>query len=252
MISIIIAARNCADELRECLASIRFQTYNRCQVIVADGGSTDDTVKVIEASSDVISAWTSRPDRGVYDAWNRALDSVTERWILFMGADDRLYSPETLNIAAEALSKQPENVLISYGAVSYPRRDGPDMIVGEPWEIARDNIGIRMPIPHQAVFHRAQLFTGGRKFVTKFKIAADYEMILHAVSAGKVTHMPGFVVMRQGLEGMSSLRSNRLRILREYRAIQKAYGHAIKIPWVIAALKGIFWSLAAAVSSKKR
>ena len=252
MITIIIATLNCADELRECLASIRSQTFNKCQVIVADGGSTDDTVSVIEASTDVISVWTSRTDGGVYDAWNCALDSVSEDWILFMGADDRLYSPETLDIAVEALSKLSENVLVSYGTVSYSRRDGPEMIVGESWEKALTNIGTRMPIPHQAAFHRAQLFEGGKKFLTKFKIAADYEMILHAASAGEVAHMPGLVVMRQGSEGMSSLRSNRLRILTEYRSIQKAYGHTIKILWVIAALKGVFWRLATAVSLKKR
>lgn len=183
MITIIIATLNCADELRECLASIRSQTFNKCQVIVADGGSTDDTVSVIEASTDVISAWTSRTDGGVYDAWNCALDSVSEDWILFMGADDRLYSPETLDIAVEALSKLSENVLVSYGTVSYSRRDSSEMIVGEPWEKALTNIGARMPIPHQAAFHRAKLFEGGKKFVTKFKIAADYEMILHAASA---------------------------------------------------------------------
>lgn len=169
-----------------------------------------------------------------------------------MGADDRLYSPETLDIAVQALSKLPENVLVSYGTVSYSRRDCPEVIVGESWEKALTNIGTRMPIPHQAAFHRVQLFAGGRKFVTKFKIAADYEMILHAASAGEIAHMPGLVVMRQGLEGMSSLRSNRLRILREYRAIQKVYGYDVKIPWITAALKGVFWSLVTAISSKRR
>ena len=252
MIAIIIATLNCADELKDCIASIRSQNFNKCQVqvIVADGGSTDDTVTVIEASTDVISAWTSRADGGVYDAWNRALDRVSEEWILFMGADDRLYSPETLENAASGLSKLSKNVLVSYGTVSYCRRDTPEVIVGEPWEKALTNIGTRMPIPHQAAFHRAKLFEGGRRFDTRFKIAADYEMILHAASAGEIMHMPGLVVMRQGLEGMSSLRSNRLRILREYRAIQKDYGHAVKIPWIIAALKGTFWSFVTAVWSK--
>lgn len=251
LITIIIATRNCADDLRGCISSIRCQNYKKYKVIIADGGSTDQTLDIIKENIDLIYSWTSSPDKGVYDAWNRALDGVDEGWVLFMGADDRLYTPETLDIAVEALSELSENVLVAYGTVSYSRRDGSERIVGESWAKASTNIGTKMPIPHQAAFHRAQLFEGGRKFVTKFKIAADYEMILWSASTGEIAHMPGLVVMSQGLEGMSSLRSNRLRILREYREIQKAYGYTVTIPWIIAVLKGIFWSLLTAGSSKK-
>lgn len=46
-IDIIIPTLNCAGALRECLESIMLQDYGgRVRVIVADGGSTDETVKV--------------------------------------------------------------------------------------------------------------------------------------------------------------------------------------------------------------
>lgn len=46
LISFIIPTLNCASALRLCLASIKKQKYQHYEIIIADGGSKDDTLKI--------------------------------------------------------------------------------------------------------------------------------------------------------------------------------------------------------------
>ena len=43
LVSIVIPTLNCPENLKECLESIKNQTYSNIEVIVVDGHSTDNT-----------------------------------------------------------------------------------------------------------------------------------------------------------------------------------------------------------------
>lgn len=49
LVSIVVACYNTAPYVRECLESLRRQTYDKIEVIVVDDGSTDDTASIVEA-----------------------------------------------------------------------------------------------------------------------------------------------------------------------------------------------------------
>ncbi len=61
-LSIVISTYNCAGTLQACLDSIFEQTYPGIEIVIADGGSTDGTLAVIEANSARIGAWKSAPE----------------------------------------------------------------------------------------------------------------------------------------------------------------------------------------------
>src|SRR5262245_53799273 len=86
LVTIIIGVRNGAATLARCLDSIAAQTLTSRETIVMDGASTDGTVGLLKARADV--QWRSEPDRGLYDAWNKALRLRRGAWVLFLGADD--------------------------------------------------------------------------------------------------------------------------------------------------------------------
>ena len=88
-ISVVIAVYNGAQTIQRALDSIFEQTYRDLEVVVIDGGSTDGTQAILEHNASQIAYWVSEPDRGVYNAWNKALDHVTGDWVCFLGADDR-------------------------------------------------------------------------------------------------------------------------------------------------------------------
>ncbi|MDR3362753.1 MAG: glycosyltransferase [Desulfovibrio sp.] len=73
--TIITATRNAAATLPRLLDFLACQTCRDFELVIQDGASTDGTVGLAEAYRDLLPALSldSAPDRGIYDAWNKAL-----------------------------------------------------------------------------------------------------------------------------------------------------------------------------------
>ena len=90
LISIATATFNADDQLPGLIDSLRAQTDRNFEWIVVDGASSDTTIDLLSASGDIVSAWISEPDFGIYDALNKAIRISTGEYYLVLGADDRL------------------------------------------------------------------------------------------------------------------------------------------------------------------
>ena len=90
LVTVVTAVFNGQPNLAGCLESILRQDYPNIEHIVVDGGSSDGTVDVLRQYDDRIAYWQSEPDKGVYDAWNKALAEAHGEWICFLGVDDEL------------------------------------------------------------------------------------------------------------------------------------------------------------------
>ena len=88
IVSIIIATYNAASLLPKTLASLRSIAEFPFELLIADGGSTDETLSIIEQNKDMIARFNSEQDVGVYDAWNIALEYAISPGIVFWGAGD--------------------------------------------------------------------------------------------------------------------------------------------------------------------
>ena len=90
LISIIIATWNSEKTLKRCLDSIIPQLTKKIELLIVDGGSIDKTNDIIDSYGENISFHISEPDKGVYDAWNKAITHSSGKWITFLGSDDEL------------------------------------------------------------------------------------------------------------------------------------------------------------------
>jgi glycosyltransferase involved in cell wall biosynthesis len=179
LITLIIATRNSGDKLPRCLGSIREQTYLLREIIVIDALSTDDTVAVIRRNDDIVAFWVSEPDKGIYDAWNKALRHAAGELVLFLGADDYLYSPSVLARVADLLATASPEYRLAYGKVAFlDSEDRINEIAGEPWSLVKDKMRRFMAIPHQGVFHHRSLFSCMNPFDVSFSISGDYDFLL--------------------------------------------------------------------------
>ena len=78
-ISLITATYNSASTIRDTLQCIQEQDYADIEHIVVDGGSADDTLRIV-AEFPHIAKVISEKDEGIYDAMNKGIAAATARW----------------------------------------------------------------------------------------------------------------------------------------------------------------------------
>ncbi len=66
-ISVIIVVFNGAKTIRKTISSVLNQTYNNFELIIVDGGSSDETISILKQIHQPFYSWTSEPDKGIYD-----------------------------------------------------------------------------------------------------------------------------------------------------------------------------------------
>ena len=96
-LSIVIATYNAGATLKQALDSIKYQIYENIEVIIVDGGSSDETMKIVKEYGDVVSKWISERDNGIYDAFNKGIDIATGDYICFLGSDDCYCNYQVIN-----------------------------------------------------------------------------------------------------------------------------------------------------------
>lgn len=106
MISIIIPVYNVEDYLNECLDSIVNQSYNDCEIIIIDDGSTDGSLFICKEyeKKDTRIKVLHKENGGVSSARNLGLDIAKGDWIWFVDADDWI-KPDALSILDYYINK---------------------------------------------------------------------------------------------------------------------------------------------------
>ena len=217
LISIIVATYNCAGVLAACLASIARQTYAARQLIVVDGASSDATLDVIKAHAPAIRHWESAPDRGVYDAWNKALPRAQGEWIVFLGADDRFHDDEVLARMAGVLARACPPSRFVYGCLDIVSANGQVIeTVRRPWkELKPQFLAGTLMVPHAGSFHHRSLFAERGAFDASFRLAGDYDLLLRELQTADPVYVPDQTVLDMGDGGMTALPQNLYRGLSE-------------------------------------
>jgi len=205
LISVIVAVHNGVKTLQRCIDSVAGQTYMHKELIIMDGGSTDGTVDILHANNDKINYWKSEPDKGIYHAWNKALEHVRGDWICFLGSDDYFWKMDVLERVAEQLSSVPVTIRVVYGRVAQVNEKGEVLqIVGDSWDKAKPRFLQGMSIPHPGLMHHSSLFAVHGKFDESYRVAGDYELLLRELKFAEAYFMPDIIVAGVQRGGISN------------------------------------------------
>ncbi len=193
LISIVVPSFNQGGYLEQALQSILDQDYPRLELVVVDGGSTDDSVQIIHRYADRLSWWCSEPDSGQGQALNKGFSYISGDVLAWLNSDDLLL-PGTLARVA------------SY----FDAHAGVDLVYGQRILIddQRHEIGrwILPPhndrilswidlIPQETMFWRQTLWKRcGRSIDESFSFAMDWELLLRFREAGaRMVRLPCFM-----------------------------------------------------------
>lgn len=88
LLSIVIANYNYGRFLEEAIQSVLSQSCDDYELIIVDGGSTDNSVEIIKKYEDKIAWWVSEKDKGQSDAFNKGFAHAKGRLLTWLNADD--------------------------------------------------------------------------------------------------------------------------------------------------------------------
>ncbi len=109
-ISIVVPSYNQGKYLEDTLLSIIKQDYPNLQLIVIDGGSTDQSLAVIQKYEHQINYWVSEKDKGQSHAINKGLLKADGELVSFLNSDD-LLTPNALFEVAKLYSKDKKQII---------------------------------------------------------------------------------------------------------------------------------------------
>lgn len=134
------------------------------ELVIIDGGSTDETLNALQQHDALIDYWLSEPDHGIYDAMNKGIKKAKGQWLYFLGIDDRLQPDFTVMLA-----HLKDKSTIYYGKVlSYGRLAAQ---VYDAYFLTKLNFC------HQAMFYPRAVFDRYR-YNTQYEVYADYHLNL--------------------------------------------------------------------------
>jgi hypothetical protein len=212
LVTIITVVFNGAKTLEQAIISVITRSYDNIEFIIIDGGSTDGTLDIIRKYDHAIDYWVSEPDKGTYDAMNKALDVALGDRIYFLGCDDFLVND--LRDIAPLFGNR--NVLY-YGDVYMIHQ-------GRLYDGAFNGLKLVVRnICQQAIFYPRGVFEKYR-FDTRYRTWADYHLNIscYADPGLSLTYVPELVAIYDDSSGASStsvddaLEEDRNRLARQY------------------------------------
>lgn len=163
-VSLVCVTYNAANTLPNLLQSITQNKTDDTELVIIDGGSTDDSLTIIKQNEALIDFWLSEPDKGIYDAMNKAVTYTKGKWIVFLGADDKLTDG-----FADILNELKDPSTIYYGNVLFYGK--------EFCKVYDDYYLTKLNICHQGIFYPKAVFEK-YKYDTNYKVYADYHLNL--------------------------------------------------------------------------
>ena len=143
--------------IEEALVSIIDQQYVNLELIVMDGGSTDDSVSIIERYSKQIFHWQSKKDGGQADAIATGFDISTGDILCWLNSDDT-FQPGTLMTIGRLFQKS-KNIDFAYGN-RYVINESSELIGRHVWlrYLNKRHWYDGMPLAQECCFWRREIY----------------------------------------------------------------------------------------------
>lgn len=202
-ISIVVPNYNNGGTLDKTLQSLVDQNYPQLEIIVVDGGSTDNSLEIIKEFEPHIAWWVSEKDAGQSNAINKGFARCTGDIVNWLCSDD-LLTPGALHIVGKCFAKSPNiDVLVGGSHTIFTNGKNKPLtkinivkkinslvggtkisfINGQNQSFVRtvsvkqiELMPVRNPIPQPSCFYRRRLLTRSQPVDESYHYAMDFEL----------------------------------------------------------------------------
>jgi glycosyltransferase involved in cell wall biosynthesis len=189
-VSVLVAAYNAEDYLREALASVSAQTYDDWEVVVADDGSTDATAVIAEGAGGRVRLVRSAGNEGPGPARNLAARHAGGELFATLDADD-LWEPGYLARKLEAYDAaraRGEAVAVVGCDASLLGPDGYDALTYLDYvgRVPRPGVAalLRANCVYNSILVEASVFAAAGGYTGELRSSEDHDLLLRIAEAG--------------------------------------------------------------------
>ncbi|MBL4248882.1 glycosyltransferase [Vibrio fluvialis] len=203
-VSIITVCYNSEKTIEDTIKSIASQTYKNIEYIIVDGGSKDDTNKIVEKYKDVVDVHISEKDNGLYDAMNKGIKLASGDVIGILNSDDFFISDQSVEMLMSGFTDPTIDAV--YSDLIYVDQDNVDKVTrlysSKVFRPSLIKFGIMLP--HPTFYAKREVYEKVGGYKLDYRVSADFEFITRCVVADvKMNRVPHITVkMREG--GVSS------------------------------------------------
>jgi len=192
-ISVVIPSLNQGQFIEEAILSVLGQQYHKLEIIVIDGGSTDNTVEILKKYTNQISYWHSQKDKGQADAINQGMSLSSGDILCWLNSDD-MYLPGTLLDVGRKFSGRTDQCHLIYGAaVALDQSDG-KLWSGAltPGSFDASRLTYFDFIVQPSAFWTRKLWRSNGDLNTSYKYVLDWEWFIRASRITQFEYVPRF------------------------------------------------------------
>ncbi len=179
-VSVITVCLNSERFLERTIRSVISQTYKNIEYIIVDGGSKDNTLKIVDRYRDRIGHFISEPDNGIYDAQNKGLRMAKGEIICVLNSDDYFYNHDVIREVVNFFL-QNKDVDFVYGDILCFNSDNSEAYLKRYPNYIPKRYFLMNPLAHSATFFHKDCFIKAGYLDTRYKISADFEWYLRAL-----------------------------------------------------------------------
>ena len=211
LFTIITVTLNSEKTILKTIESIDNQTFKNFEYIIIDGGSNDQTLKIIEKNLQKETLIISEKDRGIYNAMNKGIENSKGEYVGFLNSDD-WFDNNTLEIVNDFISSNKSDIV--YGdAKFYDKGKLKFYAKAEIKNLSKD-----MSLLHSSFYVKRNLIKQF-KFNEDMLITSDYEQMIKL----KNSHKFSYINSSLSNVSMGGISSNLLLSSKEFYLIQLKY-----------------------------
>lgn len=207
-LSIITVCFNSQSTIKRTIESVLNQNYSNIEYLIIDGGSTDNTLNIVNSYKSKIAFCISEKDNGIYDAINKGIINATGDIVGVLNSDDVFYDDQVVSKIANAFDSN-INLDSIIGDIVFlnNKQEVHRKYSASNWNPKKFAWGM-MP-PHPTFYCKKSIFEKFGFYRTDFKIAADYELMMRFLLVKKITYkyLP-MVFVKMSLGGASTKNFN--------------------------------------------
>jgi glycosyltransferase involved in cell wall biosynthesis len=231
LITVAVPSFNQGHYLADALASI-FAQRLPVEVFVADGGSTDQSIKIIQQFEPRLAGWRSHSDKGQSAAINESLAKGRAPYVCWLNSDDMLLPGglATLFGALEADAALPAAYGRVWNLVGGKAKKRPVWV--EPFDIRR--LATRCIISQPGTLIRRSAWEAVGGIDESLHMAMDYDLWWRLYrNFGKLGYVDSFVAINREHPDTKT-KNNRRHHYREAMAVVRKHHGSVPLKWWLA------------------